>query len=269
MKKVLKLSLVCVLLLVVLMTCTGCKKDKQTNETNSNNVKENDIVIENAIDEIVAENTIENTISDDMENTVENMVEDTVENTGDKVISNMVKREISNYDETKTGKYYNRFSDGDLTVKYEMKVNDQLLTIISSTGENKSYIETILDGERISTVLTIDDVFYTIDHSSKTIIEMTAGYQASGGIASYVVTDRDVDLKSFAEGKITIEDVEYDAEEWVIENEKVKMCFENDELKYIVSGENESEYVIKILEISNEVNKDLFEFPADYTKMKF
>ena len=32
MKKVLKLSLVCVLLLVVLMTCTGCKKDKQTNE---------------------------------------------------------------------------------------------------------------------------------------------------------------------------------------------------------------------------------------------
>lgn len=272
MKKGLKLSLVCVLLLVVLMTCTGCKKDKQTNETN-NNVKENDIVIENAIDEVVVENSIENvienTISDDMENTVENMVEDTVENTGDKVISNMVKREISNYDETKTGKYYNRFSDGDLTVKYEMKVNDQLLTMISSIGENKSYIETILDGERISTVLTIDDVFYTIDHSSKTIIEMTAGYQASGGIASYVVTDRDVDLKSFAEGKITIEDVEYDAEEWVIENEKVKMCFENDELKYIVSGENESEYVIKILEISNEVNKDLFEFPADYTKMKF
>lgn len=273
MKKVLKLSLVCVLLLVVLMTCTGCKKNKQINEINSNNVKENDIVIKNTIDEIVAENTIENvlenTISDDMENTVENMVEDTVENTGDKVISNMVKREISNYDETKTGKYYNRFSDGDLTVKYEMKVNDQLLTMISSTGENKSYIETILDGERISTVLTIDDVFYTIDHSSKTIIEMTGGYQASGGIASYVVTDRDVDLKSFAEGKITIEDVEYDAEEWVIENEKVKMCFENDELKYIVSGENESEYVIKILEISNEVNKDLFEFPADYTKMKF
>ena len=32
MKKVLKLSLLCVLLLVVLMTCTGCKKDKQTNE---------------------------------------------------------------------------------------------------------------------------------------------------------------------------------------------------------------------------------------------
>lgn len=273
MKKIFKLSFVFILLLVVLMTCTGCKKDKQINEINSNNVKENDIVIKNTIDEIVAENTIENvlenTISDDMENTVENMVEDTVENTGDKVISNMVKREISNYDETKTGKYYNRFSDGDLTVKYEMKVNDQLLTMISSTGENKSYIETILDGERISTVLTIDDVFYTIDHSSKTIIEMTGGYQASGGIASYVVTDRDVDLKSFAEGKITIEDVEYDAEEWVIENEKVKMCFENDELKYIVSGENESEYVIKILEISNEVNKDLFEFPADYTKMKF
>ena len=103
MKKVLKLSLVCVLLLVVLMTCTGCKKDKQTNEIN-NNVKENDIVIENSIDEIVAENTIENvlenTISDDMENTVENMVEDTVENTGDKLISNMVKREISNSCET-------------------------------------------------------------------------------------------------------------------------------------------------------------------------
>lgn len=276
MKKVLKLSLVCVLLLVVLMICTGCKKDKQTNEIN-NNVKENDIVIENEIDEIVVENSIENvienTISDDMENIIENTVNGLVQNSDEeennKTVSNMVKKAISSYDETKTGKYYNRFSNGDLTVKYEMKVNDQLLTIISSTGENKSYIETILDGERISTVLTIDDVFYTIDHSSKTIIEMTAGYQASGGIASYVVTDRDVDLESFAEGKITIEDVEYDAEEWVIENEKVKMCFENDELKYIVSGENESEYVIKILEISNEVNKDLFEFPADYTKMKF
>ena len=277
MKKVLKLSLVCVLLLVVLMTCTGCKKDKQTNETKSNNVKENDIVIENAIDEIVVENSIENvienTISDDMENIIENTVngldQNIDEEENNKTVSNMVKKAISSYDETKTGKYYNRFSDGDLTVKYEMKVNDQLLTMISSTGENKSYIETILDGERISTVLTIDDVFYTIDHSSKTIIEMTGGYQASGGIASYVVTDRDVDLKSFAEGKITIEDVEYDAEEWVIEKEKVKMCFENDELKYIVSGENESEYVIKILEISNEVNKDLFEFPAAYTKMKF
>ena len=113
MKKIFKLSFVFILLLVVLMTFTGCKKDKQINEINSNNVRENDIVIENKVDEIVAENTIENvienTISDDMENIVENMVEGTVENTGDKVISNMVKREISSYDETKTGKYYNRF----------------------------------------------------------------------------------------------------------------------------------------------------------------
>lgn len=258
MKKVLKSCLVCILLLLLLIICTGCKKDKKLNVEEK---KETNVIIENTVDEIVVENTIENVI--------ENIVEDNVDNTVDEVVSNMTKREISNYDETKTGKFYNRFSDGDLTVKYEMKVNDQLLTMISSSGENKSYIETILDGERISTVLTIDDVFYTIDHSSKTIIEMTAGYQASGGIASYVVTDRDVDLNSFAEGKITIEGVEYDAEEWIIENEKVKMCFENDELKYIVSGENESEYVIKILEISNEVNKDLFEFPSNYTKMKF
>lgn len=273
MKKVLKLSLVCVLLVLVLMTCTGCKKDEKLNEVKVEEKKLNNTIVENIVDEIIVENIIENTISDDMENIVENTVDGLVQNNDEeennKLISNMVKKEISNYDETKTGKYYNRFSNGELTVKYEMKVNDQLLTMISSSGENKSYIETILDGERISTVLTIDNVFYTIDHSSKTIIEMTAGYQASGGIASYIVTDRDVDLNSFAEGKITIEDVEYDAEEWVIENEKVKMCFENDDLKYIISGENDSEYVIKILEISNEVNKDLFEFPADYTKMKF
>lgn len=272
MKKGLKLSLVCILLLIVLITCTGCKKDKKVNEVNVEEKKEPNVIIENSVDEIVVENIIENVVenivSENSDN-IENIVEDKVDNMADKVVSNMTKREISNYDETKTGKYYNRFSDGDLTVKYEMKVNNQLLTMVSSTGENKSYIETILDGERISTVLTIDDVFYTIDHSSKTIIEMTADYQASGGIASYVVTDRDVDINSFAEGKITIEGKEYDAEEWIIENEKVKMCFENDELKYIVSGENESEYVIKILEISNEVNKDLFELPSDYTKMKF
>ena len=60
----------------------------------------------------------------------------------------------------------------------------------------------------------------------------------------------------------------YDTEEWIVEGASSIMCFDGDNLAYMIGAFEGEEVVMKIIEVSDDVDDSLFEIPDDYTLME-
>ena len=175
--------------------------------------------------------------------------------------------EASPWLKTKTGQFYSQFTDGKLYMKYETEYEGVAMQIISATNGDKTYSESIVDGQSVGTSLMIGQDMYAIDHASKMIVKMSM--EASGQqMAAIMLEEEDVDPASVINGTYTVDGKTYETEEWAVEDGKTILCFDGDTLAYMVGIYGEEEMVMKVLEISDKVDDALFTLPADYEVME-
>ena len=87
-------------------------------------------------------------------------------------------------------------------------------------------------------------------------------------IAGTVLEESDVDMGDYKTGTREVNGKTYDTEEWIIEGASSIMCFDGDDLVYMIGSFEGIEMIMKIIEVSDSVDDSLFEIPADYTVME-
>ena len=177
-----------------------------------------------------------------------------------------IPEELEGYLATKTGKFYSQFA-GKMYMEYEMEMEGQKLTMITATSGDKSYSETIIGGVSTGVSIIDGETMYVIDHASKMVIKM--GLQADAQtIAGTIVEESDVDMGELKEGTRKIDGKTYETEEWIIDGGASIMCFDGDDLVYMIGAFEGEEAVMKIIEASDKVDEKLFEIPDDYQMME-
>ncbi len=174
--------------------------------------------------------------------------------------------DLSGYLSTKTGKFYSQFDDGRMYMEYEMEMEGQKMSIISATDGNKTYSETKIGGVSTGVSVMDGEYMYTIDHASKMVVKMALGADAQT-VAASVIEESDVDMGDYKTGTREINGKTYDTEEWIVEGASSIMCFDGNDLAYMIGAFDGTEMIMKIVEISNNVDDSLFEIPEDYTMM--
>lgn len=175
--------------------------------------------------------------------------------------------DLSGFLATKTGKFYSQFTDDKMYMKYEMEVEGEKMTITSATAGDKTYSETKLGDFSAGVSIMDGEDMYTIDHASKMVIKYTMQADAQT-IAGAVLEESDVDMGDYKTGTRQIDGKTYDTEEWIVDNAASIFCFDGDDLVYMIGAFEGEEVIMKVIEISNNVDDDLFEIPADYTVME-
>ena len=177
-----------------------------------------------------------------------------------------IPEELEGYLATKTGKFYSQFA-GKMYMEYEMEMEGQKLTMITATSGDKSYSETIIGGVSTGVSIMDGETMYVIDHASKMVIKM--GLQADAQtIAGTIVEESDVDMGELKEGTRKIDGKTYETEEWIIDGGASIMCFDGDDLVYMIGAFEGEETVMKIIEASDKVDEKSFEIPDDYQMME-
>ena len=194
--------------------------------------------------------------------------EEAVEPGGDEGNEEEIPEELKGYLGTKTGKFYSQFTDDKMYMEYEMEMEGMKMTMISASKGDKTYSETIIDGVSSGVSIMDGETMYTIDHASKMVMkmELTADAQT---IAGEILEEEDVDMADLKTGTYTIDGKTYDTEEWVVDGAASIMCFDGDDLAYMVGVFEGEEMIMKIVEISDKVDDKLFEIPEDYALMEF
>ena len=177
-----------------------------------------------------------------------------------------IPEELEGYLATKTGKFYSQFA-GKMYMEYEMEMEGQKLTMITATSGDKSYSETVIGGVSTGVSIMDGETMYVIDHASKMVIKM--GLQADAQtIAGTIVEESDVDMGELKKGTRKIDGKTYETEEWIIDGGASIMCFDGDDLVYMIGAFEGEEAVMKIIEASDKVDEKLFEIPDDYQMME-
>ena len=177
-----------------------------------------------------------------------------------------IPEELEGYLATKTGKFYSQFA-GKMYMEYEMEMEGQKLTMITATSGDKSYSETIIGGVSTGVSIIDGETMYVIDHASKMVIKM--GLQADvQTIAGTIVEESDVNMGELKEGTRKIDGKTYETEEWIIDGGASIMCFDGDDLVYMIGAFEGEEAVMKIIEASDKVDEKLFEIPDNYQMME-
>ena len=177
-----------------------------------------------------------------------------------------IPEELEGYLATKTGKFYSQFA-GKMYMEYEMEMEGQKLTMITATSGDKSYSETIIGGVSTGVSIIDGETMYVIDHASKMVIKM--GLQADvQTIAGTIVEESDVNMGELKEGTRKIDGKTYETEERIIDGGASIMCFDGDDLVYMIGAFEGEEAVMKIIEASDKVDEKLFEIPDNYQMME-
>ena len=124
-----------------------------------------------------------------------------------------------------------------------------------------------MDGVSIGVSIMLGEDMYTIDHASKMVVKMKLQADAQT-IAGAVIEESDVDMGDLQTGTREIDGKTYDTEEWIIEGASSIMCFDGDDLTYMIGAFEGEEMVMKIIEVSDKVDDSLFEIPDDYTLLE-
>ena len=175
--------------------------------------------------------------------------------------------ELSPWLKTKTGQFYSQFKDGKTYMKYETEYEGMAMQMISATSGDKTYSETLSDGQSTGTSLMIGEDMYAIDHGSKMIVKMSLEANAQQ-MVDVMLDEEDVDPASVVNGTYTVDGKTYETEEWIMEDAKTILCFDGKDLAYMVGVYGEDEMILKVLEISDKVDDFLFELPEGYQMME-
>lgn len=174
--------------------------------------------------------------------------------------------ELDGWLATKTGKFYSQFTGGKMYMEYETEQEGMTMKVISATSGDKTYSETQMDGQSMGVSIIDGEDMYVIDHASKMIMKMSL--QASGQeMMDTMLEEEDVDPANLVTATREIDGKPYDTEEWVVADGKSILCFDGDQLAYMIGEYEGMEMVIKVIKVSDQVDDSLFTLPEDYQMM--
>ncbi len=168
---------------------------------------------------------------------------------------------------TKTGRFYSQFTDG-MYLEYETTYEGMTMQVITASKDGKSYTESTMDGMSGGVSIIDGDTLYTIDHASKTVIQMSASFFGQE-MADTLIEEADIDPAALITGTREVGGKTYDTEEWIIEDAKSILCFDGDDLAYMIGEVEGVEVVMKIIDFSSKVDESLFEIPSDYQVISY
>ena len=171
--------------------------------------------------------------------------------------------ELSAWMKTKTGQFYSQFKDGKMTMEYEMEAEGMVMRVLSVTSGAKVYSETTVDGQSMGATILDEEFMYVIDHSSKTILQMSLETSAQA-IVDTLIEEETADLNSLVSGTREIDGKTYETEELLDEGSKVVLCFDGNHLAYMIADMDGQEFVMKVIQMSNTADESLFELPEGY-----
>lgn len=164
---------------------------------------------------------------------------------------------------TRTGKYYSQFKDGSMYMEYETEIDGTMTKVVTATKGNKTYLETPVEGEKMVMIIN-DQIAYVIMHSQKQAMKAKLSDVSKNNI-DVVMNEADANLESLNTGKREVEGKTYDSETWSeADGSKTTLCFEGDNLVYIINEFEGKSVTVKILKSSSQVDESLFEIPKGY-----
>lgn len=176
--------------------------------------------------------------------------------------------ELSAWMKTKTGKFYSQFKDGKMTMEYEMEAEGMKMRVLSVTNGAKVYSETMIDGQSMGSTLMDEEYMYIVDHNSKMIIQMNLE-ENTQQIVDTLIEEETADLSTLVSSTKEVNGKTYETEELVEEGAKVILCFDKDKLAYMITEMDGQEYIIQVIQMSNEIDESLFELPEDYEVISY
>lgn len=176
--------------------------------------------------------------------------------------------DLSDYMHTRTGRFYSRYQGGKMYMKYEMDYDGTAYTVVSATSGSKTYTETVTDG--VSSRAIMDgEYLYAIDDANKSVYKMSLKMADPQTMMDTLLEEGDVDIANLQTGTRTIDGKTYDTETWEMEGMSSTLCFDGEELAYIIGQFEDVESVMRVVECSDKVDDSLFELPAGYEVMAF
>lgn len=167
---------------------------------------------------------------------------------------------------TKTLAYFNRYaSGGAYTTEMKTSYGGVTATMLSVYDGGNIYSETEADGVKSRTILK-DGAQYVLDDASKTCIKLSVETEAIQDIFTEEAETYEVPT---AEGEIDIDGTTYYYEEFSLEGESVKYCFDGNELKFILMSFSGEESRVEILSMEKGADNTLFEIPEDYNLIEY
>lgn len=170
------------------------------------------------------------------------------------------------YKDTKTGKYFSQFEGKELYMDMEVRSAETgvMSMIIATDGEN-SYVNSTIVGMGSSEMISTKDTLYMLDRQNKIAYQSAVQSDAEATTSSTtVIKEDDVDMTDYKVGTYTIDNTTYDTEEWVIDGANCIVCFDGDDVVYMITTDGQVEVFMKFNSISTEVDASLFEIPDGF-----
>lgn len=204
--------------------------------------------------------------------------ENNTANTVEEVNNNNASTNTSVKDNTKS-KTYNTFSSikDDYVISLEGKEDmgegeENVTMTVAAKGEN-SYVDLKATSEH-ATIIYKDNATYVISHDQKMYMVQEGKSEDSFEDMSLLTAEelKEMETKEYTTGKETIDGTEYEYEEYKDEEENTieRFYFLGEELRYVKDiAEDGTEQLMKVNNISSDVDDSLFEIPTDYQKVEF
>lgn len=204
--------------------------------------------------------------------------ENNTANTVEEVNNNNASTNTSVKDNTKS-KTYNTFSSikDDYVISLEGKEDmgegeENVTMTVAAKGEN-SYVDLKATSQHV-TVIYKDNTTYVISHDQKMYMVQEGKSEDSFEDMSLLTAEelKEMETKEYTTGKETIDGTEYEYEEYKDEEENTieRFYFLGEELRYVKDiAEDGTEQLMKVNNISSDVDDSLFEIPTDYQKVEF
>ena len=204
--------------------------------------------------------------------------ENNTANTVEEVNNNNASTNTTVKDNTKS-KTYNTFSSikDDYVISLEGKEDmgegeENVTMTVAAKGEN-SYVDLKATSQHV-TVIYKDNTTYVISHDQKMYMVQEGKAEDSFEDMSLLTAEelKEMETKEYTTGKETIDGTEYEYEEYKDEEENTieRFYFLGAELRYVKDiAEDGTEQLMKVNNISSDVDDSLFEIPTDYQKVEF
>lgn len=170
------------------------------------------------------------------------------------------------YKDTKTGKYFSQFEGKEIYMDIEVRSAETgVMSMIIATDGEKSYVNTNIVGMGNSEMISTKETLYMLDRQNKVVYESAVQSDAEATTSSAtLIKEDDVDMSDYTVGTYTIDSTTYETEEWVIDGANCIVCFDGDDVVYMITTDGQVEVFMKFNSISTEVDASLFEIPDGF-----
>ena len=170
-------------------------------------------------------------------------------------------------------KTYNALSQAFSGDNYIVSFEEEGVSTITLAVKGENIYMDVKEPETSLAVVYKDNTTYVISHADKMYMTSEGKDEEMLSEDMGIISKEDLqelETAGYERGKEEINGIEYEYEEYKDEEGLTeRYYFEGNDLKYIKTiQEGEDDLIVKVLELSSEVDDSVFEIPSDYEKIE-